>query len=433
MLKMTKFNALRVQAEHKYTDWNTHPRRKRALKSALRGAAAVLVTGLLAISPRPAQLQYNPVIPLSDIVPTQAMSRIQGLASDIGEKGNSATTLEKILKPQRLFIPGPKVTKKALKVLLSEYNWSTDLWNGASWWQDPNILITVMEYSTMMHTKTYLRYANATFNKYKSGHFLDEYYDDEGWWANAWLMAYKMTKNPKFLHMAQYIAHDMEEGYGTGGCGGGIPWDKSHTYDNAIPNLLFMNITLGLYEILPRDKGYFNWATRDYKWFIESGMLNHSYLVNDGLTSSCTNNGGSVWTYNQGEFIGALVKFAKVTGKAKYLYLAELVANATDIADTNRHGIMYEISCAINEDCNTGSFQFKSIYMDNLDSLYNATKNVTYGAFIARNADSIWLHDRSDYTFGYDWAGPMSSANSVTQAGALESVLFCDMLPLKRT
>ncbi|KAI7014475.1 hypothetical protein KC355_g4678, partial [Hortaea werneckii] len=57
--------------------------------------------------------------------------------------------------------------------------------------------------------------------------FLNDYYDDEGWWALAWIAAYDVTHNPEYLSEAESIFEDMKDAYGTTPCGG-LWWDKPH-------------------------------------------------------------------------------------------------------------------------------------------------------------------------------------------------------------
>lgn len=57
-------------------------------------------------------------------------------------------------------------------------------------------------------------------------------------------------------------------------------------------------------------------------------MINSQNLINDGLTSQCTNNKDIVWTYNQGVVLGGLVKLFKATGNTKLLEAGKAIANA---------------------------------------------------------------------------------------------------------
>ena len=44
------------------------------------------------------------------------------------------------------------------------------------------------------------------------------YYDDEGWWALAWIAVYDVTRNQTYLNTAESIFEDMKAAYGTTNC-----------------------------------------------------------------------------------------------------------------------------------------------------------------------------------------------------------------------
>jgi uncharacterized protein YyaL (SSP411 family) len=67
-----------------------------------------------------------------------------------------------------------------------------------------------------------------------NANFISGFYDDEGWWGNAWLDVYDVTQEQTYLDAAITIYNDMVGGLGTP-CGG-IWWDKPHTYVSAISN-----------------------------------------------------------------------------------------------------------------------------------------------------------------------------------------------------
>ena len=78
------------------------------------------------------------------------------------------------------------------------------------------------------------------------------YYDDEGWWALAWIAAYDLTGNAQYLAEAKTIFADMRSVFGKTPCStnaggtGGIWWDRAHTYVNAIANELFLSVAAHL-------------------------------------------------------------------------------------------------------------------------------------------------------------------------------------------
>lgn len=74
-------------------------------------------------------------------------------------------------------------------------------------------------------------------------------------------------------------------------CGGGIYWDHTHTYVNAISNELFVSLAAHLANRVSSNGTYLDWAQKSWSWFSASGLINSGYTINDGLTTSCTNNG----------------------------------------------------------------------------------------------------------------------------------------------
>ena len=112
-------------------------------------------------------------------------------------------------------------------------------------------------------------------------------------------------------------------------------------YKNAIPNELFLLNAIRLHQRTPGDGGtgsYFYWATNEWSWFKNSGMINAQNLINDGLTANCLNNGQTTWTYNQGVILGGLTELYKITGDTNYLVAAETIANAAIANLTSRQG-----------------------------------------------------------------------------------------------
>jgi predicted alpha-1,6-mannanase (GH76 family) len=67
---------------------------------------------------------------------------------------------------------------------------------------------------------------------------LNRFYDDEGWWALAWIDAYDWTQNPDYLNTAQAIFTDMTGGWDDV-CGGGIWWSKDRTYTGVVRTFRF--------------------------------------------------------------------------------------------------------------------------------------------------------------------------------------------------
>ncbi len=187
--------------------------------------------------------------------------------------------------------PGVAAGMAALQIF---YNLSTGLWNTTEWWHAANAMETTIDYSTLTDTITYRGNIFNTFEKHKGSNFLNRwFYDDEGWWALTWIKAYDLTGETRYLDMAKTIFNDMKGGWDST-CGDSIWWKKERKYKNAITNELFLSVAARLHLRSPGDKGpgsYLDWAKREWNWFKNTGLINSSHLINDGLNSSCQNNG----------------------------------------------------------------------------------------------------------------------------------------------
>lgn len=254
--------------------------------------------------------------------------------------------------------------------------------------------------------------------------FLNGYYDDEGWWALNWIQAYDLTGNQDYLTTAVDIFNDMKNG-SEPKCGGGIWWDKKNTYVNAIANELYLSVASHLANRMSSQKQFYvNIATTQWKWFQGTGMINSKNTINDGLDiNTCKNNNGTVWSYNQGVILGALVELNKASPNSSYLTSAKNIATAAIKALGDANGVLHD-PCEPN--CGSDGSQFKGVFMRNLQILHSASPDPTYLSFIASNANSIWTKDRDTTTnqLSVDWSGPfVVPANASTQSSALDSLV----------
>jgi predicted alpha-1,6-mannanase (GH76 family) len=319
---------------------------------------------------------------------------------------------------------------KGMAALQKFYNSSNGLWDSAGWWNAANALETTIDYSMLTGVHTYRSTIANTFEKNKDTNFLNPWlYDDEGWWALTWIRAYDLTGETRYLNMAKTIFKDMAKGWDST-CGGGIWWHKRREYKNAIANELFLAVAIQLHQRTYNDKGYGNyldWAKRQWIWFQKSGLINRRNLINDGL-DGCRNNGGTVWTYNQGVILGGLVDLYKSTDDASLLTRAQAIADAAIHALAPK-GILRE-SCEPN--CGADGSQFKGIFIRNLAYLYEATGRQDYKEFIERNADSVWTRSRNQSNhLGLSWSGPFDTADAARQSSAMDVINAALDLSLK--
>ena len=316
-------------------------------------------------------------------------------------------------------------TAAGTAMLQQWYNPLNGLYLTTGWWNAANCVEAVLEDINANNDTQYLAALTNTFNANASGKFLNDFYDDEGWWCLSWIHAYDLTGNTNFLNMGKTIFADMANGWDTTNtCPGGIWWNKTHTYKNAIPNELFLLAAIRLHQRTPIDGmgagSYFYWATNEWTWFKASGMINNQNLVNDGL-NGCVNNGQTTWTYNQGVILGGLTELYKVTANGAYLSQAILTANAaiSQLTDANR--VLVE-PCE-SGDCGGDGSEFKGIFERNLACLYDETHSATYYNFLRTNSHAVWFKGRNIFNqLGVHWDGPFDAADASRQSSALMAV-----------
>ena len=119
------------------------------------------------------------------------------------------------------------------------YDTSDGLWQDM-WWNSANMITTLADFVTL-DPDQYLSQLNSYFETTlvaapasNGGTFINDYYDDEGWWAMAWIKLYDLTQNSTYLEAAQDIFSDMVKGDGAT-CGGHW-WSKDNDANTAICN-----------------------------------------------------------------------------------------------------------------------------------------------------------------------------------------------------
>jgi predicted alpha-1,6-mannanase (GH76 family) len=312
------------------------------------------------------------------------------------------------------------------------YDPSTGQWKGTGWWNAANALTAVIAYTKLTGDTTYEPVIGTTFTGAQRQHanFINSYNDDNAWWALAWIAAYDLSRNTRYLDAARTIfAHNTTGWDDT--CGGGLWWNQARNYKNAITNELFLTLAAQLHLRTPGDRaGYLTWARREWDWFSASGLIGPSGLVNDGLSKDCTNNGGPTWTYNQGVILGGLGALSECTGDRAYLEQAEIIASVacrtlvTPPGSTGSTGILTESCETAFGGCSGDQVQFKGIFMRNLYDLWRRTSQPNYRAFILSNASSVWDNNKNAANqFGALWTGPFDQADAGRQSSALDSLI----------
>jgi predicted alpha-1,6-mannanase (GH76 family) len=313
------------------------------------------------------------------------------------------------------------------------YDVPSGLWNKTDWWTSANQLETVIDYTRETGDPTYLDDVENTFAKNQAGlfdHF--GFYDDDGWWAIAWIKAYDLTHQQKYLDMAKTIFRRMAGGWDDK-CGGGIYWASAKAGNeglknkNAIPNSLFLQVAAKLHLRTPGDGGFgsfIDWADREWAWFKSTGMLTAKNQVVDGLDglTSCQAT-GPIFTYNDGVLMGALVDLAAAKNDPTLLDLAAAIARATMTTMTDGKGTLKETPCG-GDVCT----QFKGVFMRNLALLYKTRPAADLRSFMRAQSDQLWnTNKNAQNQFGYEWHLPFDKATASRQSSALDALVAAVM------
>jgi predicted alpha-1,6-mannanase (GH76 family) len=315
-----------------------------------------------------------------------------------------------------------------LSALQRWYNPSTGQWAGTGWWNSANALTAVIGYTKLTGDGSHAAVIGTTFTaaQRKHAHFVNSFYDDNAWWALAWVAAYDLTGNSRYLDVAKTIfAHNTAGWDDT--CRGGVWWNQAKKYKNAISNELFLTLAARLHQRTPGDHGYLTWALREWDWFSSVGLIGASGLVNDGITSTCVNNNGPTWTYNQGVILGGLGALFEITGDHAYLEQGESIADAaiSKLAtppSASVPGILAE-PCEAAATCDGDQVQFKGIFVRFLYDFWLRSRQPAYRAFILSNARSLWDNCKNaNHEFGVRWTGPFDHADAARQSSALDGL-----------
>lgn len=268
--------------------------------------------------------------------------------------------------------------------------------------------------------------------------WLDGFYDDDLWWALGWIGAYDVTKDTKYLTLAEGIFKAVTKSWPTRCGGGGIFWSWQKDYMNAIANELFLSTAAHLANRAQDKAFYVDWAKKELDWFLKSGMINSRGTINDGLTEDCKNNNKAsllvapplrqlthrqtTWSYNQGVILGGLVELNRAEPNSTYLPLAARIAKAAIAELSDANGVLHDACGPL---CGGDASQFKGIFARNLQQLHAAAPDAAYVKSIQANADSIWNNDRDQGNMlSINWAGPfIAPANASTHSSAMDALV----------
>ncbi|KAH8924397.1 glycoside hydrolase family 76 protein [Atractiella rhizophila] len=301
---------------------------------------------------------------------------------------------------------------------------STGVWNGGIHWTDAITLETIHNImlgandndfaATVTEGSWWTRVVNADTNweSYIAGS-----YDDAQWFIMAfWKVAdYKSSRGQdasRWINAAKSIYSVVERQWDTSTCGGGMWWSSARDYKNAVTNEQFLYVSAKGY-LRGFGQNYLDNANKAWNWLKNSGMRNADNLWNDGLTSSCQNNGQTTWLYNQAVIASGLGALGRATNNPSLFTEAEKTLDAA-ISKLTVNGILRE-SCdnpvPNTSVCNNDQKCFKGIFMKHLqyylDEVNDPARTAKYQRFIGDQASAIIHYGTgSDNICGSVWYAP---------------------------
>jgi predicted alpha-1,6-mannanase (GH76 family) len=308
----------------------------------------------------------------------------------------------------------------AATALMMRFDRGNGLFDGHGWWTGANALIALIDSMRVSGMRSYDYAIAATYDKQinaRQGQFRNEYSDDTGWWGLAWVAAYDLTGDARYLATARADADHMHTFWDTR-CGGGVHWRSDRRHKNAISNSLYIQLNAALAQRVPDDTTYRDRARTGWSWFRDTGMIRSDDIVIDAVDlDTCRATSGPL-TYNQGVLIDALVQLDRL-GDADALAVARRVADAATASGyLHRDGIVREPGET--DSCEGDAPSWKGSYVRGLGVL-NAVTGGAYTAYLQRQADRAYADNRNTFdAYGPHWAGPYVNTSHLCQQSALD-------------
>ena len=303
--------------------------------------------------------------------------------------------------------------------------------NGFWYWANAQHLIADYQLLTNESTNTDSMYQ--TMKKNKDDILGADYFDDEGWWALAFIASYKATHNVDYLYAAEDIVNDMSIRGAQHICGnGGIYWNAKKTQVGSIANELYIRVNAQLYMIT-KDNRYKKNADSTWKWFQDSGLISSDFIVSDHYRIKDGKCGEKVewhFTYTNGVLLGVLADLAQINNDPILMNQAKEVARRA-MYNYSMGGVLTE-PCTNVKVCADDAFMFKGIFVHELAYLAlvandgNFINDVNW--YLTNNYGKLVTNQGESNLYAFSWSLPLefdsdtslyNPSDVVTQLSAL--------------
>lgn len=308
--------------------------------------------------------------------------------------------------------------RTAVEYLDNQWGSPSD-WNGIGAWQRFVAVDALIEYQTRTRDRRWSPKIAAAVRNRAGLHGND----DDLWAVIASVHAWRLDGDPALLAYASATYRRIVTAYWDDRCGGGLWWNQTRTYKNAITNELLIYASTQMF-LATRQEAYRDWALRSWSWFAQSSMIGDDGLVNDGLDARCGNNHQPRYTYNQGVLIGGLSDLTRITGDAQFRGIAVRTALAAKRGLSTPEGILHEPADALGAD----GPMFKGIFAYHLGHLLvdlpDAPERRELLAWANLNADAVWRSSASGTrAIDGNWSGGTSQSGAAAQASGIDMLV----------
>ena len=115
----------------------------------------------------------------------------------------------------------------AISQLQQSYNYSSGLYGDNLWWNSANVITMLADfqeyfpsYVEQITATVFSNTLNVAPSITGNTNFLNWYYDDELWWALAWIKVFDVTNGSQYLDAASFIFENSKASWGSSPCGG---------------------------------------------------------------------------------------------------------------------------------------------------------------------------------------------------------------------